>query len=324
MTQQRKPTILILGPTAAGKTALAIALAQRLPGGGECISADSMQVYRRMDIGTAKPSAQQRQAVPHHLLDVADPSDDSFSVDRWLELARHAIRDVAGRLRYPIVVGGTNLYVQALLYGLADMPEPHEPLRARLQGMDLTALRAWLERVDPSAAQRIHPNDRKRTVRAIEVFEATGHQLSSLQTQWKASADDPKLPPQDRDSIFIIGLNYPVEVINRRINARVKGMIDAGLIDEVRRLHHAGALGQNAREALGYKQVLEYLEGHCTLEQAIEHIKIKTRRFAKQQRSWLRRFKIFQPSVWIDAGDLSPEEIAQRAISVLSDRVFSR
>src|SRR5262245_51916306 len=154
-----KRTILILGPTAGGKTRLAIDLALNLPGGGECISADSMQVYRGMDIGTAKPSPQERAGVPHHLLDLVEPSDDTFSVDRWLELCHEAIDEIQGRGRYPIIVGGTNLYVQALLLGLADVPPPDLALRDQLNGLELPQLRSRLQQIDPEAAERIHPND---------------------------------------------------------------------------------------------------------------------------------------------------------------------
>jgi tRNA dimethylallyltransferase len=307
--------ILILGPTAGGKTRLSIELAKRLPGGGECISSDSMQVYRGMDIGTAKPNPQEQAEVPHHLLDIADPKDDSFSVSAWLELCQQVIHDIRTRSKWPIIVGGTNLYVQAFLYGLADMPKPDESIRARLDQLDLPELRQRLESVDPQAAQRIHPNDRKRTVRAIEVFEQSGQKLSELQTQWQSqSASHSK-------STIIVGLRYPVEVINRRINARVKAMMEAGFLDEVRRLLDADALGRNAREALGYKQLIDHLNGSGSLDEAVEQIKILTRRFAKQQRTWLRRFEMSQqcPSAWFDAAEMDAQNLAQQALaSILS------
>jgi tRNA dimethylallyltransferase len=234
MTEDR-PIILVLGPTAGGKTRLALDLANSLPNGGECISADSMQVYRGMDIGTAKPTAEERAQAPHHLLDIVDPSEDGFSVDEWLKLADRTIEDIRSRGKWPIVVGGTNLYIQALLHGLFEGPAPNPELRSALQSLDLATLRKQLEAIDPSAATRIHPNDRKRTIRAIEVFELTGQRISDLQTQWEAN--------HHRCDVIIIGLDYPPEVINPRINARVKQMIDEGLVDEVRSLHHAGKLG---------------------------------------------------------------------------------
>lgn len=310
MSTKDRPIILILGPTAGGKTELSIELCQRLD--GECICADSMQVYRGMDIGTAKPTAAEQTAAPHHLLDIADPDDDSFSVDRWLELAEEAITDIRSRGRWPIVVGGTNLYIQALLFGLFDGPEPNPELRERLQAMPLDELRPWLERIDPDAAARIHANDRKRTIRAIEVYETTGRPISAQQTQWA--------PERVRNDVIIIGLEYPAEAINRRINARVKAMIDAGLVEEVRLLHEGGRLGRQAAEALGYKQIIDHFEGRCTLDEAVEEVKIRTRRFAKQQRTWLRRFRVVADSVWLDAADRSAQDLAEQALTFIRRR----
>ena len=287
------PLILILGPTAGGKTRLAIDLAKAL--GGECICADSMQVYRGMDIGTAKPTPQEQAEAPHHLLDIADPADAGFTVDTWLNLAEGVIADVRAREKYPTVVGGTNLYIKALLYGLFEGPEPDAALREKLQAMDEDALRSRLLEIDPQAAERIHRNDRKRTIRAIEVFEQTGTPLSELQSQWDSGTI--------RHDVRIIGLDYPAAEINQRINARVRKMIESGLVDEVRRLREAGALGPQASQALGYKQILEYLEGRCSLQEAVEQIKIRTRRYAKQQRTWLRQFRIHRGSVWLDASE---------------------
>jgi tRNA dimethylallyltransferase len=303
------PIVLILGPTAAGKTELACELARSLPGeplGGECICADSMQVYRGMDIGTAKPTAEQRATVPHHLLDLLDPGEEGFSVDTWLDLARRAIAEVRGRGRYPIVVGGTNLYVQAFLEGMADGPAPDADLRARLQGEDPAALRSRLETIDPDAAARIHPNDRKRTIRAIEVYELTGRRISDLQQQWHRG--EPRL------DVRIIGLDYTVEAINARINARVRAMIRDGLVDEVRGLVDAGGLGPQAGEALGYRQILDHLEGRTSLEDAVEQIKIRTRRYARQQRTWLRRFRIHPQSAWFPADGLSMQELVKKSL----------
>ncbi len=299
------PIILILGPTAGGKTRLSLDLAKSLPGGGECISADSMQVYRGMDIGTAKPTPAEQAEAPHHLLDLLDPSEDGFSVDTWLGLAERAIEYIRGRGKWPIVVGGTNLYIQALLHGMFDGPEPDAQLRSRLNAADQDELRRRLEEIDPAAAQRIHRNDRKRTIRAIEVFEQTGKRLSDLQTQWEAS--------RPREDVIIIGLDYSAEAINPRINARVKQMIEEGLVEEVRTLHESNRLGRQAREALGYKQIIDHLDGRCSLEDAIEQIKIKTRQYAKQQRTWLKRFRRHPNATWIDAAGVSSEDIADQA-----------
>lgn len=307
MTDAR-PIILILGPTAAGKTALAIGLARRLPGGGECIGADSMQVYRGMDVGTAKPTAAER-VVPHHLLDVADPATDGFTVDAWLAGALRAIDQVRARGRWPIVVGGTNLYVQALLKGLFDGPQPDPALRARIEALDKSWLRARLEAVDPAAAARIHVNDRRRAVRAIEVFELTGRPISEHQAQWDG---------RGRSDVRIVGLGYSVAAINSRINARVRGMIAAGLLDEVRRLTASGALGAQAAEAVGYRELIEHLAGRIPLAEAVEQIKIRTRRFARKQRSWLRRFAALPESTWIEADDLTAQELLDKALAAIS------
>jgi tRNA dimethylallyltransferase len=304
------PIILILGPTAGGKTALAIELARRLPGGGECVCADSMQVYRGMDIGTAKPTAAERSRAPHHLLDVADPGDDTFNVDTWMRLAEATIEQIRARGTWPIVVGGTNLYIQALLWGLTDAPPPDPQLRARLAETSQEDLRKRLEAVDPQAASRLHPNDRRRTIRAIEVYERSGNQLSALQTQWEA--------PAPRDDVFVVGLTFTAEAINRRINARVGAMLEAGLVDEVVSL--ADALGRQAAAALGYAQILEHVAGACSLEEAVEQIKIRTRRFAKQQRTWLRRFSLVKPAVWIEAAGLDAQDVSDKALAAILDR----
>jgi tRNA dimethylallyltransferase len=306
------PIVLILGPTAGGKTDLAVDVACRLPGdpgGGECICADSMQVYRGMDIGTAKPTARQRAAVPHHLLDLLDPGEEGFSVDTWLDLARRAIAEVRRRGRYPIVVGGTNLYVQALLEGLQDGPAPDAGLRRELEATDPAALRRRLEAIDPAAARRIHPNDRKRTIRAVEVYELTGRRISDMQRQWHRGTP--------RRDVRIIGLDYSVEAINRRINARVREMIQAGLVDEVRRLVRGGGPGRQAAEALGYRQVLDHLAGRMSLDEAAEQIKIRTRRLARQQRTWLRRFRVHPQAHWIPADALSRQELAEKSLAVI-------
>jgi tRNA dimethylallyltransferase len=303
------PTVLILGPTAGGKSALAIALAQRLPGGGEIVSADSMQVYRGMDIGTAKPSAAERAAVPHHLIDLVEPWDDGFSVDAWLERAERAIDEVKSRGRWPIVVGGTNLYVQAFMEGLFEGPAPDPGLRARLAALDPSARRAWLERVDPEAAARIHANDAKRTIRAIEVHERTGRPISDLQREWHAG--------RVREGVRVVGLEWPVAAINRRINARVRQMFEDGLLDEVGRLVAAGPLGRQARAALGYAQALEVLADRLTVAEALEEVKVATRRFAKHQRTWLRRFKLLPGAVFLSADELSTEELVNAALAAI-------
>ena len=200
-----------------------------------------------------------------------------------------------------------NLYLQSLLGGFIDGPEPDPEIREELESLDTPELHARLRRIDPDGAERIHPNDRRRTIRSLEVHAITGTPLSELQGQWAAA-------PR-RSDIRIIGLHWPPEDINPRINARVKAMIEAGFVDEVRSLLDAGRLGTQAREALGYKQIAEHLEGLRSLEDAIEEIKIRTRRFAKQQRTWLRRFQHVFDGHWL--------EPAGKTSQALVDEVFT-
>ncbi len=308
------PIVLVLGPTAAGKTALAVELARRLPQGGECVCADSMQVYRGMDIGTAKPSPEERAGVPHHLLDLLEPEQAGFSVDAWLALAEEAIAAIRGRGRWPSVVGGTGLYVQALLGGLLEGPAPDPALRRDLAGRDLDELRERLQRADPEAARRIHRNDRRRTVRALEVFETSGHPLSTLQTQWGSPA---------RRDVLVVGLDCGREAINRRINARVRSMVERGLVEEARALWEGRRLGPQAAEALGYKQLVEHFEGRRTLPEAIEQVHIRTRRLAKQQRAWLRRFRLHPASAWFHADQVPSQDIVNQALAFVLDRAAS-
>ncbi len=286
-----------MGPTASGKSALAIRLAQAAPSGGDIVCADSMQVYRGMDIGTAKPSADDRAAVAHHALDLVEHHVDGFTVDDWLGHARDAIANITSRGRTAVVVGGTNLYAKALLEGLFDGPPADPTLRAALSAWELPRLRAELERIDPAAAERIHPNDTRRTIRAIEVHRATGTPISVLQAQWR---DRPATLPQ---GWALVGVRMEVEANNRRINARVRVMREAGLIDEVRRLVAQAPFGAQARAAVGYAELLAHFADECSEDDAFEKVKIHTRRLAKQQRTWLRRFEHTPGSEWVDAGD---------------------
>jgi len=275
---------VVIGPTAGGKTALAVELALRLARRddvpAEIVSADSIQIYRRLDIGAAKPTREERRGVPHHLIDIVEPAEP-YSVDRWLREADAAIDEIRARKARPIVAGGTHLYIKAFLDGLFEGPPPDPALRADLAAMPTARRRRELERVDPAAAARIHPNDQRRTIRALEVHRQTGKPLSKLQSQWDR---DPA-----RADALPVALLWPPDLINARINARVKQMIDAGLIEEARTLWQAGDLEGQAGQALGYKQLAAHFRGESTLEKAIEQIRIETRRFAKNQRTWLRR-----------------------------------
>ncbi len=288
---------IIIGPSAGGKTQLSFELAALLEphGGAEIVSADAFLVYRGMDIGTAKPSPEERAALPHHLIDIREPTE-SFSADEWLALANAAIDDIRSRGATPIVVGGTHLYVKVLLEGLFAGPEPDHVLRVQLAALTAAERREELDRVDPVAAARIHPNDERRTIRALEVYRATGVPISQLQSQWDAGAA--------RTDALLVALDWPTDAINRRINDRVRRMVEAGLIEEVRSLFSAGKLGLQARQALGYKQLIPCFEGSQSIEKAVEQIKIETRRFAKNQRTWMRR--LLAPA---DSSNLDSDEI---------------
>ena len=302
---------VIVGPTAGGKSSLAMRLAASLPG-VEIVSADSMQVYRRMDIGTAKPTPDDRRAVAHHLIDVVDPSD-AYSVDDWLSAADARIEDIRARGGLPVVVGGTLLYAKALLEGLFEGPEPDPALRDALHAMDPHERRAELERVDPEAAARIHFNDARRTVRALEVYRLTGAPISAHQREWDTGAPRP--------DALLVGLDWSTEAINRRINARVRTMVDQGLVEEVRTLWEENAMGPQAREALGYKQLVGAFErggSGGAVEDAIERIKVETRRFAKNQRTWLRRLRATPGSEWVNADETPPESWTRRVLDALA------
>jgi len=313
-------TPVICGPTAGGKSDLAVALALRARGewgiDAEIITADAFQVYRGMDIGTAKPSVEERRGVVHHLIDVVELGSAVFTVDDWLRLAREKIAEIRGRGGLPIVVGGTHLYIKALLDGLFDGPEPDEALRAELTAMDPASRRAELERVDPAAAARIHPNDIRRTVRALEVFRLTGKPISAHQKQWDPPTQ--RVSGSEGQEFQLIILDWESEALNRRINARVKQMMERGLLDEVRSLRNSGALipGSQPAEALGYKQLLAHLHhpAAISLDDTVEKIKIETRRFGKNQRTWLRRLRATPGAITIDMERTAQEDaVAQIA-----------
>ena len=304
--------LVILGPTAGGKSELAVLLAERLK--GEVLGADSMQVYRHMDAGTAKPEPELRARAVHHLIDVVEPTE-RFTVHDWLTRAEPLIAALRARGVRPIVVGGTNLYLKALLEGMFEGPAEDAAFRAAMEAVPLSELRARLAQVDPAAVERIDPNDRRRTVRALEVFHLTGTPISELQTQWRFNAGGERY----RHDPVLVGLDWPVELINRRINERVKrmflpavsGSAAESLPDETRRLEAAGLLGPQAREALGYKQVLQALRGELTMDEAFERTKIETRRFAKQQRTWLKRYRGVH---WLRASDKTPAQAADEVV----------
>ncbi len=302
--------ILILGVTASGKSRLSQALARYF--GSEIISIDSMKVYRRMDIGTAKASIRVRQELKYHLVDVVEPSE-SFSVDKFLSLAAASIERLTVAGKIPIASGGTAMYIKALLYGLFDGPGTDERIRQTLREQiasdGLFELYKRLCSVDPVASERIHPNDAKRIIRALEVFELTGRGISSFQNQFSPG----KPVPEDWT---IIGLRHDKAYQSQLINSRVKHMLDIGFVDEVRSLlDEPKPLSPQARCAIGYAEIMDYLRGTCDLSSAVERIKINTRRMAKSQRTW---FKTFVGVHWLDVvpGE-SFDDLFKRAVVLL-------
>lgn len=288
MDRETKP-LIILGPTATGKTKLSIDLAKK--SGGEIISADSMQVYRGMDIGTAKPTIEERQGITHHLIDVRNP-DESWTVSDFINECGKLIP----QLKNPIIVGGTGLYLWSLLEGFSFPITPADKeIRARLESIPTSTLYAQLSAIDPDAAAKIHPNDKKRIIRAIEVFELTGKKISEMQ-KYRL---EPSRPAGTGSKYLLVGLNLPREILYERINQRVDSMIEKGLIDEVRGLL---AKGYNkdlpSMQALGYKEVIDHLDGKYSKAEMIEELKKRTRNFARRQMTWFRRFNNV---VWHDA-----------------------
>jgi tRNA dimethylallyltransferase len=305
---QSTPLLVIVGQTAGGKERTSLAAAGLL--GGEIISCDSMKVYRGMDIGTAKAAPDDRRRVPHHCIDIADPWE-VCSAARWLQCADAAIADIAGRGRLPIVSGGTVLYLKGLLYGLFEGPAADEAIRRRLHdeaaGHGTPALHERLSRLDPAAAAKIHPNDLRRTVRALEVLEITGRPISEQQRQFGRIR--PHLSP------VVVALRRQKEDLYRRIDMRVRRMVDEGFADEVRRLLSAPqALSPEAAQAVGYREMIEHVRGRVSLDETVEAICLSTRQFAKRQMTHLRGL---EHKHWLDvAPHEPPEETARRAVEV--------
>lgn len=309
-----KPKIIVVcGPTASGKTKLGIALAKRLS--GEVVSADSMQVYRNMDVGTAKPSWEEREGVVHHMLDVADPWEN-YSVARYVQEATACTDEILRRGKLPIVVGGTGLYIDSLLRGLNFAAiDPEGSMRATLQeeanALGVPVLWARLQKVDPEAAERLHPNDEKRIIRALEVFYETGKTISQHNRESKNA------PPKYEAAV--IGLSYQNrEELKARIDLRVDDMIAQGLEEEVRTLLKRG-IPRNctAMQAIGYKELAACVELGAPLDHAIEEIKLRSRQYAKRQLTWFRRKADIHWILWEKSPDF-PSAL-QNSISFLHE-----
>ena len=302
--------ICIVGPTASGKTALAVELAKEY--NGEVVSCDSMQIYRRMDIGTAKPTREEMQGIPHHMLDVADPEDD-FSVSRYCEMASPIVDDILARGKTAIIAGGTGLYMDSLIRGNNFAPFPstgqREKLEAQADELGMAFMTNWLREVDPEAAERIH--DRKRIIRALEVYLETGETITEHNR--KTQLIPPKYSP------LWLGLDFdPRSALYERIDLRVGIMLEQGLVEETQNLLASGIPEKcTAMQAIGYKEFIDALDNRCTIEEAADRVRVSSRHYAKRQLTWFRRNKAMH---WLTRhpGE-GPEEILEKARRVIGE-----
>ncbi len=319
---------ILTGPTAIGKSGVAIQIARQggraTPDNGvEIISADSMQIYRGMDVGTAKPPLEVRREIPHHLIDILDPWE-AYSVGRYVKDAAGIISDLGLKGKECLVVGGTALYIKALTEGLFEGPEADWEIRRELETVaaekGVHYLHSMLEGLDPATAQRIQKGDLRRVVRALEVYRKTGRPISSWQQEWGAQGAECGMRNSElrtpHAAFLMVVLSLERRQLYQRIDERVERMFKEGLVEEVKQLlTHPLGLGRQAREALGYAEVIEYLEGKLGLPEVKELIKKNTRRFAKRQLTWFRGFK---EAVWLEIkGEEEPETIAERAMRIL-------
>lgn len=316
---QLSPLLVLVGPTAVGKTAMAILLAERL--NGEIVTADSMQVYRGLDVGTAKPSLALQRQIPHHCIDLVDVGT-RFHVAEYQKHAEKVISEIHGRGRLPILAGGTGLYIRAVVDDVlfpdkGAVPRIRQELEVETSVRGKTALYEELRQVDPAAAAKLHPNDVRRVVRALEVYRSTGVPISVQQERGRTTQDGtPKIPKYEA---AFVGLTRPRHILYRLIDERVEEQLRTGLLDEARRLMTQHLDPQDtALQALGYKELFAYLRGECTLEEAAEILKRDTRRYAKRQFTWFRR----DPRIWWV--DLEGYDSLEQAADVIADRVRRR
>jgi len=313
--------LLLAGPTAVGKSQIALQLADQL--GGEIISADSMQVYRGLDIGTAKPSPAERARVPHHLIDICDLTE-SFDVAQFVRRAQKAVEEIQARDRVPIFCGGTGLYLKAFLSGLGEAPSANPEIRALLEAMPFEALLQELRERDPVAYEKIDKQNPRRVIRAVEVIRLTGKKFSAQQSRWGESPGEPEAAPSRCDGrtaqravpakINFYCFTRQSDDLHSRINVRVDAMFARGLVEETRELlKHGLAENKTAMQAIGYRQVAEHLRGERSLAETIALVKTKTRQFAKRQLTWFRAQK--NPE-WIE---LKPDESLEKC----AEKIYS-
>ena len=312
--------VLIAGPTAVGKSEIALQLAEQL--GGEIISVDSMQVYRGLDIGTAKPSAADRDRAPHHLIDICNLTE-SFDAAQFVRLAHRAVAEIQSRGRVPIFCGGTGLYFKAFLEGLDEMPSADAKLRAKLEATPLERLLEELRQHDPATYAKIDKKNPRRVIRALEVIRLTGKKFSQQRARWGETTGVPVLADGQPGSrgraphqIKFYCFTRQPDDLHRRINARVDEMFRRGLVNETRELLKRGLeQNKNAMQAIGYRQVVEHLRGERSLTETIELVKIKTRQFAKRQLTWFRAQKNLQRI------GLKPDESLERCAQKICNTI---
>jgi tRNA dimethylallyltransferase len=307
--------IFIAGPTAVGKSGIALRLAERL--GGEIISADSMQVYRGLDIGTAKPSPAERARVPHHLIDVCDLTDN-FDAAQFIRLAQQAVTNVQARGHVPVFCGGTGLYFKAFLSGLGEAPATDPELRAELEAAPFEMLLRELRERDPAAYEKIDKQNPRRVIRAVEVIRLTGKPFSAQRARWGETPDEPVIAggqpgPRGRSSHQLFCFTRTPADLRIRVNARVDAMFERGLVAETRALLQQGlAENKTAMQAIGYRQVVEHLRGERPLTETIELVKSRTWQFARRQLTWFRRHGSME---WIELNPDEPPDESLRKIA---------
>ena len=306
--EKKHPVLAVVGPTATGKTALGVALAERF--GGEIISADSMQIYKGLDVGTAKVTPEETHGIPHYAVDLLEP-DQTFSVADFTALAARLEAELSARGKLPILVGGTGLYVQSFLYGVQFTAEKtpdglREQLAAELAEKGPAAMYEELKQADPEAAAAIHPNNQVRVLRALEHYRATGKKLS----EQKAGS----IPPERPYRSLVLGLDFPDRAqLYRRIDLRVDKMLDAGLLDEAKLVYDHRQTYRTAAQAIGYKEFFPYFEQTASLEACADKLKQASRNYAKRQLTWFRHM---DGVVWLDAG---APEVQQRACRTVQE-----
>ena len=307
----KEKLVVLIGPTAVGKTKLSIELAKQL--NGEIISGDSMQIYRGLDIGTAKITKEEMEGIPHHLIDLKDP-DEPFSVAEFQQIVREKITEITKRKKLPMIVGGTGLYIQSVIYDYQFSPQNYHNkwrkiLEKKLEIEGSKSLYDELKQIDPKSAEKIHPNNHRRVIRALEIYYSTGKTMSDY------------LAMQANTLLYeaaIIGLTMEREKLYERINQRVDEMIQKGLIDEVKRLYDQGLRNCQSIQAIGYKELYAYFDGLLTLEEAIELLKKNTRRYAKRQYTW---FKNKMDVEWFDVTKEPFDQVLKKIIHYIAGKL---